>query len=220
MRTFTTAAAVAALMALSPAAFAAGETAQQEPKIEQKAEETGAAIEQKAEKAAEEVKEEGKQASQEIEEEARQASDEVKEEAPADVAATDDAPPAAPPQGATAAADTSGMKDVVGMAVIGQDGKEVGEVSDVLVGEDGMMQSIVVDQGGFLGIGEKSIALELSAVDIQDDGVHINMTDEQLAELPEWEPEPQPDQQQTAQTPPAGSDMPPAPGGTAPAPAQ
>ncbi|MCA1972461.1 MAG: PRC-barrel domain-containing protein [Caenispirillum sp.] len=197
MRTFTTAAAVVALMSLSPAAFAADAT-QTESKVEQKAENAGAAVEQKADKAAEEIKQEGQQAKEEVTQEAEQAD----AEAPP--------PPADPQQGETAAVtDTSDMTDVVGMDVIGQDGEKVGEISDVLVGKDGMMQSIVVNQGGFLGIGEKSIALELSAVDIQDDGVHVNMTNDQLSQLPEWEPEPtEPQQPETAQMPAGGAGTP------------
>lgn len=62
----------------------------------------------------------------------------------------------------------------------------IGEVSEVLISPDGKVEHLVVDVGGFLGIGEKPVALALSDVDIlrKADGsdlrVYVAMTKDQL----------------------------------------
>ncbi|KMO18276.1 PRC-barrel domain-containing protein [Methylobacterium indicum] len=48
---------------------------------------------------------------------------------------------------------------LVGVKVIGQDHVRVGEIEDVLLGEDGRVRAVVIGVGGFLGIGQKSVAV-------------------------------------------------------------
>lgn len=49
--------------------------------------------------------------------------------------------------------------DLVGMDITNEEGEEVGEVSEILVNQDGTLQHILFDVGGFLGIGEKTVAV-------------------------------------------------------------
>ncbi|WP_132255677.1 PRC-barrel domain-containing protein [Methylobacterium segetis] len=46
-----------------------------------------------------------------------------------------------------------------GLRVIGQDHVRVGSIDDVLVDEEGKVRAVVIDVGGFLGIGEKQVAV-------------------------------------------------------------
>ncbi|MER2268342.1 PRC-barrel domain-containing protein [Methylobacterium oxalidis] len=46
-----------------------------------------------------------------------------------------------------------------GLSVIGQDHVRVGKIEDVLLDEEGRVRAVVIDVGGFLGIGEKQVAV-------------------------------------------------------------
>ncbi|MCE7030413.1 PRC-barrel domain-containing protein [Jiella avicenniae] len=91
--------------------------------------------------------------------------------APADGAATDGAASSdsamadsgpfvtVPPSGAWRATDLDG-KDVYDTQ-----GESIGEITDVLVSEDGKVIAVLVGVGGFLGIGEKDVAVSMSALE-------------------------------------------------------
>ena len=53
--------------------------------------------------------------------------------------------------------------DFIGKAVYGLSGQTIGEVEDVLFEEDGRMSGLVIEIGGFLGIGDREVALPLHA---------------------------------------------------------
>lgn len=78
------------------------------------------------------------------------------------------------------------LQDLVGSAVYGENDEQVGEISDVLMSPEGQAEGIVIDRGGFLGIGEKTIALDMEDIEITQDRVRVKMTDQQIGELPEW----------------------------------
>lgn len=71
--------------------------------------------------------------------------------------------------------------------------ERIGEVSEILLSGDGTVESVIVDVGGFLGIGEKPVQLELSQIDIlrtdagDDTRVYIAMTEEELEAMPDYE---------------------------------
>src|SRR5882757_198340 len=50
-----------------------------------------------------------------------------------------------------------------GTDVIGPDNAQVGDVNDVLFDKSGKIIGLIVGVGGFLGIGEKSVAIDMSA---------------------------------------------------------
>lgn len=81
----------------------------------------------------------------------------------------------------------SNLQDLVGSAVYGQNGEQVGEISDVLMNQQGKAERVVIDRGGFLGIGEKTIAVDMQDLTVAQDRVQVNMTDQQISELPEWD---------------------------------
>ncbi len=60
--------------------------------------------------------------------------------------------------------------NIIGQSVYnsaGKDGKNIGDVNDLVIGKDGKVVSVVVGVGGFLGIGEKNVAIDYSQVDWQ-----------------------------------------------------
>ena len=47
---------------------------------------------------------------------------------------------------------------------------DIGEVNDIILGRDGTVDAVLVDIGGFLGMGERQVAVDMSALKIvQDD---------------------------------------------------
>src|SRR5919202_4999162 len=48
---------------------------------------------------------------------------------------------------------------LIGTEVIGQDHVRIGSIDDLLVDRDGRIRAVVIGVGGFLGIGEKNVAI-------------------------------------------------------------
>lgn len=57
---------------------------------------------------------------------------------------------------------------LVGVAIYGPDNKKVGNISDILMSKDGKAELVVVGVGGFLGIGEKDVAIPFEQVKFTD----------------------------------------------------
>ena len=47
--------------------------------------------------------------------------------------------------------------------------EDIGEINDVILSRDGSIEAVLVDIGGFLGIGERQIAVNMSAIDFVSD---------------------------------------------------
>jgi sporulation protein YlmC with PRC-barrel domain len=82
---------------------------------------------------------------------------------------------------------------LTGASVYDLTDERVGEVSELLLASDGTINSVVVDVGGFLGIGEKPVQLDMANVDIlraNDDSdvrIYVAMTKEEMESLPEFQ---------------------------------
>jgi len=63
------------------------------------------------------------------------------------------------------ATDWRGTK-LIGSSVYGPDNASIGSVNDVLIGNDGKVRAVVIGVGGFLGVGEKNVAIPLDALNI------------------------------------------------------
>jgi sporulation protein YlmC with PRC-barrel domain len=94
-----------------------------------------------------------------------------------------------------AEADFLTAEKLSGAAVYDSNDDRIGEVKDLLLTADGVATQAVIDVGGFLGMGEKPVALDLAQIDIlrEDAGeevrVYVAMTKEQLESLPAYEAE-------------------------------
>ena len=79
--------------------------------------------------------------------------------------------------------------DLMGRNIVDSNGDDVGEVQDLLIDGD-QVQKVLVDVGGFLGIGSKTVALDIAQLQPkqgdQEDLV-IGMTKDQLKALPGYE---------------------------------
>lgn len=80
-------------------------------------------------------------------------------------------------------------EEIVGKAIVSRDGEEIGDVDEVVVDGTTGQKFAVVDVGGFLGVGEKSIVValdELQAAD--DDRIQSDLTRETLQTQTEYDP--------------------------------
>jgi sporulation protein YlmC with PRC-barrel domain len=57
----------------------------------------------------------------------------------------------------------------IGKTVYGFDDESIGDINDLLFAEDGSLQGIVLGVGGFLGIGEKAVAVPFEVVQTETD---------------------------------------------------
>ena len=85
--------------------------------------------------------------------------------------------------------ETLGSEEIVGKTVVSQQGEEIGEIEDVVMDEASQQQLAVVDVGGFLGVGEKSVAVSFDQLQLSDDGrIRSDLTRETLQSQPEYDP--------------------------------
>lgn len=76
----------------------------------------------------------------------------------------------------------------------GADWDDIGEVNNLIVSRDGSVRAVVVGVGGFLGIGEKNVALKMSELkflkkagdDADDYFIVVNSNKERLEKAPEY----------------------------------
>lgn len=73
-------------------------------------------------------------------------------------------------------------------AVYDKSGKSIGDLKDVVVGPDGKIEALVIGVGGFLGLGEKSIAIDYDYVgkngSITPNRITLNMSEQDLRSAP------------------------------------
>lgn len=86
--------------------------------------------------------------------------------------------------------DKLSADNLIGRTVYGANDENIGEISDVLLAND-KVDGFVLDVGGFLGMGEKSVAVSSDNLDIMADAngevtVFTPFTEEQLKNQPEY----------------------------------
>ena len=97
------------------------------------------------------------------------------------------------------AKDKSGVlkaSDLIGMKVVGTDGKNLGKVRDLVIDPyDGQIDYAVLDFGGFLGIGDKYFAVPWEALQKSDNGkkIALDTTKRDLKKAPGFDKKHWPD---------------------------
>ena len=85
----------------------------------------------------------------------------------------------------------SRLDHLIGQRVKDPQGKEVGDVENVLVRPDGKVAGLVVEWGGLAGVGASQRAVPWKDVQVSPDGkqVTVNATREQLEKQPKYDPD-------------------------------
>ncbi|WP_311063011.1 PRC-barrel domain-containing protein [Halomonas sp. DWK9] len=71
--------------------------------------------------------------------------------------------------------------------------EDIGTINDLIIDEDGSIKAVVVGVGGFLGMGEKNIAIEWESLELTKDEngedyvISVNASEEALQEAEEFE---------------------------------
>jgi sporulation protein YlmC with PRC-barrel domain len=78
------------------------------------------------------------------------------------------------------------VDEVEDITVVDAAGNTVGEIDEVLGTADGTPVAVVVEAGGFLGIGEKDVIVDISRLAKSGDAVVLDMTKADIEALPEW----------------------------------
>jgi hypothetical protein len=109
-------------------------------------------------------------------------------------------PRAAPDRQALQMAEPTAIsaENLIGVTVYGADNDSIGEISDVILaknGSKGAIEAVILDVGGFLGIGEKPVAVSFDSLEIMtaDDNdalyAYSKFTQEQLEAAAEYDPD-------------------------------
>jgi len=153
-----------------------GDPATPEPESSAMYEDTEDATETMADRTSEagdELQQSGQQAEQELDQRTQQAQDRM----------------ANGGDSAMDSLDTLGTDEIVGKSVVSQQGEEIGTIDEVVMDTNSQQQLAVIDVGGFLGIGEKSVAISFDQLELSDDGrVQSDLTRETLQSQPEYDP--------------------------------
>jgi sporulation protein YlmC with PRC-barrel domain len=91
----------------------------------------------------------------------------------------------------TQAADEWRSSKLVGLTVYNSANEKVGDINDLVLGPDGKISNAVIGVGGFLGLGEKLVAVAFSDLQLNRDAdgtmrVTINSTKEALESAPDY----------------------------------
>jgi hypothetical protein len=81
--------------------------------------------------------------------------------------------------------------DLMDMRIMGSGDENIGSISDLLVDKDGKIVAAVVGVGGFLGIGQKNVAISFDALDVTQDKdgnpqARLTLTKQDLEKAPEF----------------------------------
>lgn len=82
---------------------------------------------------------------------------------------------------------------LIGASVYGPDNASIGEINDVIIGTEGKINAVVVGVGGFLGVGQKDVALPFESVSVTRkpdsasiDKITVSYTKDQLNNAPKF----------------------------------
>lgn len=78
------------------------------------------------------------------------------------------------------------VDEVEDITVVDAAGNTIGEVDEVLGAADGQPVAVVVEAGGFLGIGEKDVIVDITRLRKNGDSVVLDMSKAEVENLPAW----------------------------------
>ncbi len=84
------------------------------------------------------------------------------------------------------------VQGVLGKEVRSSAGEDMGRIVDVLVDQAGHMRAAVIDFGGFLGVGNRKVVVDWTALHFapadQRDRISLDLTRNQVKQAPEYKP--------------------------------
>jgi sporulation protein YlmC with PRC-barrel domain len=75
---------------------------------------------------------------------------------------------------------------IIGSSVYDRNNEKIGSVQDIILGTGGMVDSVVVDVGTFLGIGGKNVAVQMNDIKTDHDRLTFDKPKDQLKQEPNY----------------------------------
>jgi hypothetical protein len=82
--------------------------------------------------------------------------------------------------------------NLIGETVMTPNNVSIGEITDLITDKDGKVLAVLIGAGGFLGIGQKDVAIRFQDIKVSRDGnndltVTANVTKEMIAQAPDYQ---------------------------------
>ena len=80
---------------------------------------------------------------------------------------------------------------LLGTSVVNAANETIGDINELVIGKDGKVAAVVIGVGGFLGIGQREVAVSFNSLQLRRDQndrvtVVVNATKDVLQNAPEW----------------------------------
>ena len=104
-------------------------------------------------------------------------------------------PPAASPSGQPVwyshQADEMRASKLIGTKVVNTANETIGDINEIVLGKDGKVAAVIVGVGGFLGVGEREVAMGFESIRMSRDSnnnlvLTANTSKDALKSAPEW----------------------------------
>ena len=84
------------------------------------------------------------------------------------------------------------MANLIGQSVMDANNQSIGEVTDLITDKDGKVVALLIGAGGFLGLGEKDVAIRFEDIKISRDenndlSVMAKVSNDQIAAAPDYQ---------------------------------
>jgi len=95
------------------------------------------------------------------------------------------------PDAAARVFDNEDVQGILGRQVLSSAGEDMGRVVDIVVDRNGQVRAAVIDFGGFLGVGNRKVALDWNALHFAPTGsrydrITLELTRDQVKAAPEY----------------------------------
>lgn len=96
---------------------------------------------------------------------------------------------ASPEAGGAVLPEGHSVEDYLERDIVNAEGEEIGEVVDLMIDANNNITKVVAETGGFLGIGESHVAIDMANVDVAEgsDDLTVEMSREEIEALPTYE---------------------------------
>jgi hypothetical protein len=104
-------------------------------------------------------------------------------------------PPAASPTGQpmwySHQPDENRATKLIGTKVVNAANETIGDVNEIILTKDGKVAAIIIGVGGFLGLGEREVAVSFESLRMNRDSngnlvISVNATKDSLSAAPQW----------------------------------
>jgi hypothetical protein len=104
-------------------------------------------------------------------------------------------PPATAPNGKALwyshQADETRASKLIGTKVVNAANETIGDINELVLGKDGKVAAVIIGVGGFLGIGEREVAVSFNSLQMRRDqnnnlNLVLNATKDVLNDAPAW----------------------------------